>query len=162
MVSGLSGADLENACIVKLNVDPAQVKAVIDQARKQLTLAAETPAWFGQNHAGARLTCVAYFSMEFMLSEAFPIYSGGLGNVAGDQLKASSDLGVPVVGVGLLYQQGYFRQVIDKDPLAAMIRSTGEKTMKKSTEITCLFLDIGGVMLTNGWEANISGLADHD
>ena len=50
-----------------------------------------------------------------MLSEALPIYSGGLGNVAGDQLKAYSDLGVPVVGVGLLYQQGYFRQVIDKD-----------------------------------------------
>jgi starch phosphorylase len=53
--------------------------------------------------------------MEFMLSEALPIYSGGLGNVAGDQLKAASDLGVPVVGVGLLYQQGYFRQVIDKN-----------------------------------------------
>jgi starch phosphorylase len=53
--------------------------------------------------------------MEFMLSEALPIYSGGLGNVAGDQLKAAGDLGVPVVGVGLLYQQGYFRQVIDKD-----------------------------------------------
>jgi starch phosphorylase len=52
--------------------------------------------------------------MEFMLSEALPIYSGGLGNVAGDQLKATSDMGVPVVGVGLLYQQGYFRQVIDK------------------------------------------------
>ncbi len=53
--------------------------------------------------------------MEFMLSEALPIYSGGLGNVAGDQLKAASDLGVPVVGVGLLYQHGYFRQVIDRD-----------------------------------------------
>ena len=53
--------------------------------------------------------------MEFMLSEALPIYSGGLGNVAGDQLKAASDLGVPVIGVGLLYQQGYFRQVIDQD-----------------------------------------------
>ena len=50
-----------------------------------------------------------------MLSEALPIYSGGLGNVAGDQLKAASDLGVPVVGVGLLYQQGYFRQVIDRN-----------------------------------------------
>jgi starch phosphorylase len=48
-----------------------------------------------------------------MLSEALPIYSGGLGNVAGDQLKAASDLGVPVVGIGLLYQQGYFRQVLD-------------------------------------------------
>ena len=72
-------------------------------------------AWFQQNHAQSPLTCVAYFSMEFMLSEALPIYSGGLGNVAGDQLKAASDLGVPVVGVGLLYQQGYFRQEIDKN-----------------------------------------------
>ena len=77
--------------------------------------AAERPAWFQQHHPEPPLTCVAYFSMEFMLSEALPIYSGGLGNVAGDQLKAASDLGVPVVGVGLLYQQGYFRQMIDKD-----------------------------------------------
>ncbi|MDD5287018.1 MAG: alpha-glucan family phosphorylase [Desulfuromonadaceae bacterium] len=75
----------------------------------------ETPAWFQTDHPDAALTCVAYFSMEFMLSEALPIYSGGLGNVAGDQLKAASDLGVPVVGVGLLYSQGYFRQEIDKD-----------------------------------------------
>jgi len=75
----------------------------------------EKPAWFQQQHPQTPLKCVAYFSMEFMLSEALPIYSGGLGNVAGDQLKAASDLGVPVVGVGLLYQQGYFRQVIDKD-----------------------------------------------
>jgi starch phosphorylase len=76
--------------------------------------AKERPAWFQQQHPNSILTCIAYFSMEFMLSEALPIYSGGLGNVAGDQLKACSDLGVPVVGVGLLYQQGYFRQVIDR------------------------------------------------
>jgi len=73
------------------------------------------PAWFQRNHANSPLTCAAYFSMEFMLSEALPIYSGGLGNVAGDQLKAASDLGVPVVGVGLLYQQGYFRQALTQD-----------------------------------------------
>jgi len=73
------------------------------------------PAWFQQKHPGSSLSCAAYFSMEFMLSETLPIYSGGLGNVAGDQLKTASDLGVPVVGVGLLYQQGYFRQVIDQD-----------------------------------------------
>ena len=77
--------------------------------------AAETPAWYQKHHSQSPLTCVAYFSLEFMLCEALPIYSGGLGNVAGDQLKAASDLGVPVVGVGLLYQQGYFRQEIDKD-----------------------------------------------
>ncbi len=94
--------------------DPVFRKNVDDlvQTRRQ---AAEAPAWFQRNHPQSPLTCVAYFSMEFMLSEALPIYSGGLGNVAGDQLKAASDLGVPVVGVGLLYQQGYFRQVIDKD-----------------------------------------------
>jgi starch phosphorylase len=82
------------------------------QAKRQ---AAEAPAWFQQKHPQSPLKCVAYFSMEYMLSEALPIYSGGLGNVAGDQIKAASDLGVPVVGVGLLYQQGFFRQVIDKD-----------------------------------------------
>jgi len=82
------------------------------QARRD---AAEAPAWFQQVHPQSPLTCVAYFSMEFMLSEALPIYSGGLGNVAGDQLKAAGDLGVPVIGVGLLYQQGYFRQLIDQD-----------------------------------------------
>lgn len=82
------------------------------QTRRQTV---EVPAWFQQNYSKNSINCIAYFSMEFMLSEALPIYSGGLGNVAGDQLKAASDLGVPVVGVGLLYQQGYFRQVINKD-----------------------------------------------
>jgi len=94
--------------------DPAFRKNVDSLVRSRRTVL-ESPAWFQQNHAQSSLTCAAYFSMEFMLSEALPIYSGGLGNVAGDQLKAASDLGVPVVGVGLLYQQGYFRQEIDKD-----------------------------------------------
>jgi starch phosphorylase len=100
--------------IERVLADPVFRKNVdgLVQMRRQ---ALETPAWFQQNHAQSPLTCAAYFSMEYMLSEALPIYSGGLGNVAGDQLKAASDLGVPVVGVGLLYQQGYFRQVIDKD-----------------------------------------------
>ena len=94
--------------------DPTFRKNIDDllQAKRQ---AAAAPAWFQKHHPQSPLKCVAYFSMEYMLSEALPIYSGGLGNVAGDQLKAASDLGVPVVGVGLLYQQGYFRQVIDKD-----------------------------------------------
>jgi glycogen phosphorylase len=90
-------------------------RKTIDDLRQAKHREAETPAWFQKNHPQSPLKCVAYFSMEYMLSEALPIYSGGLGNVAGDQLKAASDLGVPVVGVGLLYQQGYFRQVIDKD-----------------------------------------------
>ena len=94
--------------------DPAFRKKIdaLVQSKKQ---AEKAPAWFQQKYPQTPLNCVAYFSMEFMLSEALPIYSGGLGNVAGDQLKTASDLGVPVVGVGLLYQQGYFRQVIDQD-----------------------------------------------
>jgi starch phosphorylase len=72
-------------------------------------------AWFQKKHKGSPLSLVAYFSMEFMLTEAVPIYSGGLGNVAGDQMKAASDLGVPVVGIGLLYGQGYFRQDFDSE-----------------------------------------------
>src|SRR5216684_4529703 len=92
--------------------DPVFRKNIDDLLRAKRQ-SAEAPAWFQREHQQARLTSVAYFSMEFMLSEALPIYSGGLGNVAGDQLKAASDLGVPVVGVGLLYQQGYFRQVLD-------------------------------------------------
>jgi starch phosphorylase len=100
--------------IEQLLADPVFRKDVDDllQTKSQ---AVEAPAWFQQKHPHSPLNGVVYFSMEFMLSEALPIYSGGLGNAAGDQLKGASDLGVPVVGVGLLYQQGYFRQVIDKD-----------------------------------------------
>jgi glycogen phosphorylase len=88
-----------------------KIAGLVDSCQQAST----APAWFHKAHPQTSLTCCAYFSMEFMLNEALPIYSGGLGNVAGDQLKAASDLGVPVVGVGLLYQQGYFRQAIDKD-----------------------------------------------
>ena len=87
----------------------------IDFLLKSMEETNAAPAWFQKQHPDSSLTCVAYFCMEFMLSEALPIYSGGLGNVAGDQLKTASDLGVPVVGIGLLYQQGYFRQEIDID-----------------------------------------------
>ncbi len=94
--------------------DPSFRKKIdsLVQFRKEANAA---PAWYQKYHPKEKLSCVVYFSMEFMLTEALPIYSGGLGNVAGDQLKAASDLGVPVVGIGLLYQQGYFRQEIDFD-----------------------------------------------
>ncbi len=97
-----------------LQRDPEFRRRVDDLiARRQQSLRSAT--WFRQAHRDGPLTCTAYFSMEFGLSEALPLYSGGLGNVAGDHLKAASDLGVPLVGVGLLYQQGYFRQIIDAD-----------------------------------------------
>lgn len=98
----------------RLLADKAFRKNVDELAATRRNLV-QAPAWFQQTYPDSPLSCVAYFSMEFMLSEALPIYSGGLGNVAGDQLKAAHDLGVPVIGVGLLYQQGYFRQIIDAD-----------------------------------------------
>jgi glycogen phosphorylase len=88
-----------------------RVDHLVSRAR-QAALAA---SWFQQTHGASGLERVAYFSMEFMLSEALPIYAGGLGNVAGDQLKSASDLGVPVAGVSLLYQRGYFHQLIAGD-----------------------------------------------
>ena len=78
----------------------------------QTTSAATT--WWQRAHGGdERELLVAYFSMEFGLHERLPIYSGGLGVLAGDHLKAAAELGVPLVGVGLLYRGGYFRQGVD-------------------------------------------------
>lgn len=71
--------------------------------------------WFHETHSEVNDLRIAYFSMEFGLGVGLPIYSGGLGILAGDHLKSSSDLGLPLVGVGLLYQQGYFEQYLNSD-----------------------------------------------
>ncbi len=75
----------------------------------------ETPGWFRTTPAASQLKGVAYLSMEFGLGAALPLYAGGLGILAGDYLKTASDLDIPIIGVGLLYQEGYFRQVIDNN-----------------------------------------------
>lgn len=75
------------------------------------------PGWCGRAYPDRELRGVAYFSMEFGLGENLPLYAGGLGILAGDHMKAASDLGVPLYGVGLLYQEGYFRQILDADGL---------------------------------------------
>jgi starch phosphorylase len=72
------------------------------------------PSWWANRAPGLEKETVAYFSMEFGLGEAVPLYAGGLGILAGDYLKAASDLGAPVVGVGILYREGYFRQILDQ------------------------------------------------
>jgi glycogen phosphorylase len=95
-----------------VTADP-DFQSLLAELHREKTLAEESEGWFQRAHPHSGISTIAYFSMEFMLSEALPIYSGGLGNVAGDQLKAASNLGIPVTGIGLLYQQGYFRQEID-------------------------------------------------
>jgi glycogen phosphorylase len=72
-----------------------------------------TDSWGSVYAASLRSRPVAYFSAEFALHESLPIYSGGLGVLAGDHLKSASDLGIPLIGVGLAYAQGYFRQSLD-------------------------------------------------
>ncbi len=75
----------------------------------------ETKTWTSQNHPELNGRPIAYFSMEFGLHETLPIYSGGLGVLAGDHLKEASDLGLPLVGMGFMYAQGYFSQRITED-----------------------------------------------
>jgi starch phosphorylase len=110
-----------NPWLILQNVSTARLNALAADSTFRKTLAdyaasyreaMEKPSWFREAHAESPLV-VAYFSMEFGLSEALPLYSGGLGILAGDYMKTASDLGISAIGTGLLYQQGYFRQVLD-------------------------------------------------
>lgn len=105
-------------------VDRERLATLADDQKfvRNLTMLAEdlqhymdSPRWF-QRHTDELVHTpagIAYFSAEFGVSEVLPVYSGGLGILAGDHLKSASDLGVPLMGVGLLYRHGYFRQYFD-------------------------------------------------
>ncbi len=97
----------------QLTADPAFM-GFLAELHAELRRYLEGPRWF-QSTGGGSLRSVAYFSPEFGIAEALPQYSGGLGVLAGDHLKASSSLGVPLVGVGLMYRMGYFRQHLDSE-----------------------------------------------
>jgi starch phosphorylase len=84
------------------------------EVHSELRAYLDSPQWF-QGRSSSPLRAVAYLSPEFGIAEALPQYSGGLGVLAGDHLKAASDLGVPVVGIGLFYRQGYFGQALNAD-----------------------------------------------
>jgi glycogen phosphorylase len=88
----------------------------INYAYRRLQEYLQADRTWGTRHAGIlRPRPVAYFSAEFGIHESLPVYSGGLGVLAGDHIKSASDLGIPLVGVGLFYGQGYFRQRLDRD-----------------------------------------------
>src|SRR5271157_4586209 len=87
----------------------------IDYAFRRLSeYLKDTHSWGAVHASILRSRPVAYFSAEFGLHESLPIYSGGLGVLAGDHIKSASDLDIPLVGVGLFYGQGYFRQRLDR------------------------------------------------
>jgi len=87
----------------------------LQQAKAKLDESLRAPTWFDKIYDKDPKPLIAYFSAEFGIHECLPIYSGGLGILAGDHLKSASDLGVPLVGVGLMYQKGYFRQYLNTD-----------------------------------------------
>lgn len=99
--------------LMALSLDSAFM-SFLDEIYAEFHRYMQVDRWF-QARGGSALQKVAYFSPEFGISEALPQYSGGLGVLAGDHLKAASSLGVPIVGVGLLYSQGYFRQHLNAD-----------------------------------------------
>jgi len=89
----------------------AHLKRVNDRMQDYLS----HPGWWPKSYGHSSEPLVAYFCAEFGISESLPMYSGGLGVLAGDHLKSASELDIPLVGVGLLYQQGYFRQRLNAD-----------------------------------------------
>ncbi len=124
--------------------------------------------WFQKAYPGKENLKIAYFSAEFGLHECMPVYSGGLGVLAGDHLKSNSDLGIPIIGVGLLYQRGYFQQYLNPDgwqqerykvidfantPITTVKDESGEPVMVKvempgrEVYIQCWQVDVGRVPL---------------
>ncbi len=112
MLSAVEPVELE-----RLAADPAFVERV-DTAKEALDRYLGEDRWYqrwGREQAEGVPSAIAYFSAEFGITAALPQYSGGLGILAGDHLKAASDIGVPIVGVGLFYKTGYFRQSLNRD-----------------------------------------------
>jgi starch phosphorylase len=99
--------------LVELTTDEGFL-ASLDRVGARLTSYLERPTWFDQAYPKHGL-CVAYFCAEFGIVEGLRLYSGGLGILAGDHLKSASDLGIPLVAVGLMYRRGYFRQYLNAD-----------------------------------------------
>jgi alpha-glucan phosphorylase-like protein len=106
--------DVSPAQLERVSQDP-QFKKNLDRSIASLRTYLEDPGWYGQTYNEHGPKCIAYFSMEFGIGNALPLYAGGLGMLAGDHLKTASDLGVPIVGVGLMYFQGYVRQMLSAD-----------------------------------------------
>ena len=111
-----------------INVEPSEWGRLLESpefvarygdvmARLDAYLEGGERAWFAREHSAEREGLIAYFSMEYGLHASLAIYSGGLGVLSGDHAKTASDLGLPFVGVGLLYRHGYFRQTVDAEGL---------------------------------------------
>ena len=140
----------------ELAADPSYV-AQATELRDSLERSLATPRWFQLHHTG-ELNSVAYFSAEFGIAKALPQYSGGLGILAGDHLKAASELGVPLVGVGLMYRHGYFTQSLDPTGWQREYFPNLEPSNMSLREITGVRvpIEIGDVTVhARAWEARV-------
>ncbi|MGZ4379904.1 MAG: alpha-glucan family phosphorylase [Gaiellaceae bacterium] len=116
-------------------------------------------SWWERTHGDPGFL-VAYFSPEFGLSEALPIYSGGLGILAGDHLKSASDLGVPLVGVGLFYRQGYFEQSLEGDRQEARYPTLDPERLGLVLEPVVVEVELAGEPATaRVWRADVGSVA---
>jgi starch phosphorylase len=97
------------------NNDTEYIKLFDEVMKEYKQYMSNNDTWFEKKHGKQKDFLVAYFCTEFGVHETVPVYSGGLGILAGDHIKTTSDLGIPLVGVGLLYKQGYFIQRFNAD-----------------------------------------------
>jgi starch phosphorylase len=137
--------------------------------RRELEAILEERRSYGREVSSPKITAsklqksVAYFSMEFGLGEAVPLYAGGLGVLSGDHLKTASDMGIPIVGVGLLYQEGYFRQMVGADGRQEALYPYNDPTalpiqpeLASSGEWLTIPLELPGRVLSlRVWRANV-------
>ncbi len=120
-------------------------------------------SWWHQRHGAKKETLVAYFSAEYGLHEILQIYSGGLGVLSGDHLKSSSDLGIPMIAIGLLYHDGYFQQQIDEHGQQVAVYNTQKweelpvfPVMTKSGEEMKIRIEFPGRLITAKiWQINV-------
>jgi starch phosphorylase len=148
--------------LIQVTDDP-EFRAELDRVGEAHREYLGKPGWYEQNYPSKRLNLTAYFSMEFGLGEAIPLYAGGLGILAGDYLKTASDLDVPMVGVGLLYQHGYFRQILDDDGRQFSANPPNEPTtlpMRPVTDSQGGWLKVplelpGRILLLRIWEVQV-------
>jgi glycogen phosphorylase len=120
----------------------------------------QTATWWAQTHGDDSDVLVGYFSMEFGLEARLPIYSGGLGVLAGDHLKAAADLGVPLIGVGLFYRGGYFTQSLDDDGRQTEeYKALDPEALGLTREPVTVEVDLAGELVTaNVWRYDVGSV----
>ena len=137
--------------------------AQLERIANQFDAYMKRKTWYEKHFPDGSSKHIAYFSMEFGVTDCLPIYSGGLGILAGDHLKSASDLGLPLVGVGLLYQLGYFRQYLNVDGYQGELYPTNDFYnmpihLQRHTDGTPLTIDVqypGRKVVAQIWIADV-------